>query len=1057
MSKAAQKNTTQQTLFNSLNNKNKKQQLEDQVEDGQNENSPMQLRKSSRIQQQRMIQEQQSITPQKKQSVKIHTKQKQNSVKISGSSQTTLNYLRKDSNNLQTPQLQSQSLSQDISSIQSTIPSPSINVPKKQNQQLFQKVISDMNYELVVQKIEKFQPFISSLLNNITNYFKESKNQNQQKLEISTDKIEKIIRYILFRFITASPFSMWSNLYSPQRVSQLIEESNGQLIQLWIRKYYKGIKDKQKGESLFGYIDSDDDFSEYFDNTSNNSNMNEEYTRLLNSGTCKNWKNKGNILILNGRDGCGKTTALKAAIKSLKMQIIEINNSMKRGGTDLRKITEITQSCVLQNGSSTNQNQQNQNKKGTLNSFFVPVKKANSQNTQENDQQDQINIDAKDSSKKVIYFRNFDIQLDTLFQNEVLKLSENSKVPFILSINQDSESTLKGISLQDKDIVQFKPISYEQITIFLYIIFEVERNYRKYHFLNPLYVASLVQDDNENIQDPEIQKEQKESKEDILLQSEEFNTFMINFPSDINSDQQHINTINKLVHMFKGDLQTCLSFIQDNVKVISQHSEFATISKSIEYNQLRNIKLNNLNEIFLTDLPIKEINDTFKFNTENTYQIFLNSSHIPYFGLKNDHLEDDLEISQLQDHLTSLENVQALDLLNSKLENEKFKRRIFKESYHNAKDQEQELFYNKEKKIGIEKFCYKISQLKDDINLELQTLCKNINKNSYPKHLLNEADSNGDMEANLIVVSNFLQNNLNKMVNNLQDSIFYEQYKNYNVYTDKAEKSDKFYIKKSLLKQYFQIIPVLDTIKTSYNISSKRTRSQYNKTCKDIAANPQSVVEQTISKDSYSQFKLLLSQFNLRKQSSFSQNFQTENQNIQKISNTLNILSLQTSQEGTCSQSSLENEENIQVNNLKQMSPKKNDDRKEYNKENDQQTIQNVSQNDQKYEQKEQQQLENENENQNQNQIFTFQKQSNIIVAQNSKITLKDKEMEVEYPSCTNQNLQREEILNQNIENVDPNINSQNQTNERDQKQKIINDQNIQYQQSQVSQIAQQV
>ncbi|EAR85266.2 hypothetical protein TTHERM_00487170, partial (macronuclear) [Tetrahymena thermophila SB210] len=1041
MSKASQKNTTQQTLFNTLNNKNKKQQLEDSADESKNESSPLQLRKSSRIQQQRIIQEQQSIAPQKKQSAKINSKQKLNNQKTQGSSQTTLNYLRKDSNNLQTPQIQSQSLSQDISSIQSTIPSPSINIPKKQNQQLFQKVISDINYELIVQKIEKFQPFISSLVSNITNYMKEQKNEKQQKLEINVDKIEKMIKYILFRFITSSPFSMWSNLYSPQRVSQLIEESNGQLIQLWIRKYYKGIKDKQKGESLFGYVDSDDDFSEYFDNTSNNSNMNEEYTKLLNSNACKNWKNKGNILILNGREGCGKTTALKAAIKSLKMQIIEINNSMKRGGTDLKKITEITQSCVLQNGSSTNnEKQQNQNKKGTLNSFFVPIKKIHSQNTQESDQQDQINIDAKDSSKKVIYFRNFDIQLDTLFQNEVLKLSENSKVPFILSINQDNEQNLKGISLQDKDIVQFQPISYEQITIFLYIIFEVERNYRKYHFMNPLYIANLVKEDNENLQDSEMQKEQKESKEDILLQSEEFNTFMINFPSDVYSEKQHINTISKLVHMFNGDLQTCLSFVQDNIKIISQRSEFATISKSIDYNQLRNIKLNNLNQIFLTDIPIQEINDTFKFNTENTYQIFLNSSHIPCSDYSEQQLEDSFEIRELQNHLMNLENVQALDLLNSKLENEKLNRKIFKESL-NTKDSEQELFYNKEKKIGIEKFCYKISQLKDDINLELQTLCKNINSN-YPKNQQKQADNNKNID--LIVVSNFLQNNLNQTVNDLQDNIFYQQYKNYNVCTDKAEKSDKFYIKKSLIKQYFQIIPVLDTIKTNYNISSKRTRSQYNKTQKDIATNPLSIVEQTISKSSYAQFKLLLSQFNLRKQNSFSQNYQKDNQNIQNISNTLNVLSLQISQQSDSSQSSLENEENIQVNEEKSIIHQKKTENIEDQNKYDQQQIQDLSYTDQKYQQTEQQKLEE------QNQITTFQKYPNINIIEN-KDNLKDKEMEVEY--YDNQN----ESLKQDSENVDPNINSQNLINERDSKQKLINDQNFQYQQNQVSQIAYQV
>lgn len=31
-----------------------------------------------------------------------------------------------------------------------------------------------------------------------------------------------------------------------------------------MRKYYKDIKDKMKSQSLFGFIDSDEDFSEYY-------------------------------------------------------------------------------------------------------------------------------------------------------------------------------------------------------------------------------------------------------------------------------------------------------------------------------------------------------------------------------------------------------------------------------------------------------------------------------------------------------------------------------------------------------------------------------------------------------------------------------------------------------------------------------------------------------------------------------------------------------------------------------------------------------------------------
>jgi len=44
-----------------------------------------------------------------------------------------------------------------------------------------------------------------------------------------------------------------------------------------------------------------------------------------------------------------------------------------------------------------------------------------------------VKLDTKESNKKVIYFPNFDVILDPLFQSEVFKLADNSKIPFILS------------------------------------------------------------------------------------------------------------------------------------------------------------------------------------------------------------------------------------------------------------------------------------------------------------------------------------------------------------------------------------------------------------------------------------------------------------------------------------------------------------------------------------------------------------------------------------------------------------------------------------------------
>lgn len=101
-----------------------------------------------------------------------------------------------------------------------------------------------------------------------------------------------------------------------------MEESNGQYIQLWVRKYYKDIKDKMKSQALFGYVDSDEDFSEYFDTTeSDPSIVGKHYEFLLRGKMCQSWKGRSNILVINGDAGSGKTTALRCALNSLRMEV----------------------------------------------------------------------------------------------------------------------------------------------------------------------------------------------------------------------------------------------------------------------------------------------------------------------------------------------------------------------------------------------------------------------------------------------------------------------------------------------------------------------------------------------------------------------------------------------------------------------------------------------------------------------------------------------------------------------------------------------------------------
>lgn len=54
---------------------------------------------------------------------------------------------------------------------------------------------------------------------------------------------------------------------------------------------------------------------------SDSANIGEDYACLFNGDNYRSWRRNNNILAIKGNEGCGKTTALRSAIKSLKMEV----------------------------------------------------------------------------------------------------------------------------------------------------------------------------------------------------------------------------------------------------------------------------------------------------------------------------------------------------------------------------------------------------------------------------------------------------------------------------------------------------------------------------------------------------------------------------------------------------------------------------------------------------------------------------------------------------------------------------------------------------------------
>lgn len=78
--------------------------------------------------------------------------------------------------------------------------------------------MSGINGEYVISQLHQFDFFTSTLQTQVSDFLEIIKTPISF---LTPTKLQMQIRYLLFRFLTGSPFSLWKDLYSPLRVSHV--------------------------------------------------------------------------------------------------------------------------------------------------------------------------------------------------------------------------------------------------------------------------------------------------------------------------------------------------------------------------------------------------------------------------------------------------------------------------------------------------------------------------------------------------------------------------------------------------------------------------------------------------------------------------------------------------------------------------------------------------------------------------------------------------------------------------------------------------------------------
>ena len=152
-----------------------------------------------------------------------------------------------------------------------------------------------------------------------------------------------MVKFCLLRFIFENPNESWHKVYKPLCCKDILNVKNTQYIKGWLEGFLKKSREKNDSKCRNGSEYSSDFNSELFDESSKDSHSRFKIRDFIRE-ISRDEKWKFNTLLIRGKQGIGKSTAVFSAATDMEYEIIEINNSSKRSEKALRKIYEATQS-----------------------------------------------------------------------------------------------------------------------------------------------------------------------------------------------------------------------------------------------------------------------------------------------------------------------------------------------------------------------------------------------------------------------------------------------------------------------------------------------------------------------------------------------------------------------------------------------------------------------------------------------------------------------------------------------------------------------------------------
>ncbi|KAI4456118.1 chromosome transmission fidelity factor 18 [Holotrichia oblita] len=187
------------------------------------------------------------------------------------------------------------------------------------------------------------------------------------------------------------------------------------------------------------------------------------YEDLIGDNTSCDEMSAGNVVIIHGPHGSGKTMTIYALCNELGINVLELNASSKRTGKRLmQELQEATQSHQVRKNDTVD-----------MTTFFKPAKKKKQEKT------NSITNSAKKNSKIcLLLVEDVDIvfEQDDGFLTALIQLLTTSKRPIILNATDISSPNLQKI-LSQHQVVKFSPLSPKVMTVWIQILCLIEGCY----------------------------------------------------------------------------------------------------------------------------------------------------------------------------------------------------------------------------------------------------------------------------------------------------------------------------------------------------------------------------------------------------------------------------------------------------------------------------------------------------------------------------------------------------------------------------------------------------